>query len=94
MTNYFVKSGDYSPLSDIMGQDYDTEKKYKIHINKCSENVLQVLYTTGTPTNKERGIEYPEFAEIEIKADTGDDVYLRASNKAISVDISEVVVGA
>lgn len=90
--NYTIKAGDFKPLSDIMDQDYETTKDYIIHVNKGYGSVLQVLTTTDTPTNEERGVEYPEFAEIEVSADTGDDVYLRSNSQNLSIDIVEKVV--
>lgn len=86
MTNYVIKRGDYEPLSDIMGADYETTDTYIVHVNKTGAT-LQVLSTTDTPTNQERGVEYKEFEEFEIPADTGDDVYLRSNLNNISVDI-------
>lgn len=88
--NYVITSESWVPLSDVMGQDYDHTVKYGIHVNEVSIGLLRIEYTTTVPTDEDRGRELPQFSVIYVPADTGDDVYLRASNNDININVFEI----
>lgn len=87
--NYRVKEGEYQPLSDIMGADYETTDKYGIHVDEMPiGNLLSFTYRTGEPPLRtDRGREFPSFSVIEVAADTGDDCYLRGTNGPVDIEI-------
>ena len=95
MPNYTIKPKAWTPLSDVMGDDYETTTAFKIRVNKTGKGVLQILKTKAkeeTPDDAARGAEYPEFSEITASADTGDLFYLKASDYPICVFIEPVEV--
>lgn len=90
--NFMVKEGEWQPLSDIMGTDYETTLNYAIHINDIPEgNLLGFTHRETTPPSiNDRGREYPSFRTIYVTKDTGDDIYLRGTNGAINVEIRQI----
>ena len=82
---------------DIINQEYDHTKKYKIRVN---DNLLFTgNYLTArlgftqreiTPGPDERGAEYKSGETIYIQNDTGDHIYLRAITSTVNIEISEV----
>lgn len=99
MPNYTIKTKAWQPLTDIMGDDYETTHAYNIHVNRTGKGCLQILTQipdaegkTPKPDDSIRGAEYPEFSNIAVAADTGDHVYLKASDVTVSVFVE--VTGA
>jgi len=89
--NYTVKPDAWQPLSDVMGQDYDHNITYAIHVNEVNAGVLRFEYTSAVPDNKkDRGREVPQFSVIYLDADVGDDVYLMATNTNIDINVFEI----
>lgn len=90
MKNYKIPMK-YCPLSDIMGQDYDHTKAYKIYINEISLGLVNYMYDeTNAPTANLRGMELKSFSIIDVNADTGDHVYLKGSGSVVDICIIEV----
>jgi|GEM_PF-2594896 len=94
MPNYIIKTKAWQPLTDVMGDDYETTRAYNIHVNRIGKGCLQYLKQTPdaegktpTPDDSARGAEYPEFTDIPVAADTGDHVYLKASDAPVSVSV-------
>lgn len=86
--NYLVPT-EWTPLTDIMSDDYETTDDYIIHINSYREgNTFGYLYfDTSTPSIDDRGRELDKYSEIEVVKDTGDYVYLRGLVEPISIEI-------
>lgn len=94
MPNYTIKTKAWQPLTDIMGDDYETTRAYNVHVNRIGNGCLQYMKQTPDPEGKTptpddsiRGAEYPAFSDIPVAADTGDHVYLKASDAPISVSV-------
>lgn len=91
--NYKINSREFSPLSDIMGQDYETGVKYEIYINNFSV-INRIFYTCrdkeSVPTT-DMGRELQPFTTITVDADTGDEVFFKVANLPVDIEIKEVV---
>lgn len=91
--NYKINSKEFSPLSDIMGQDYETGSKYEIYINNFSV-INRLFYTyrdkTSVPTT-DMGRELQPFTTITVDADTGDEVFFKVANMSVDIEIKEIV---
>lgn len=88
--NYTIKNNDWKPLTDIMGQDYETQVGYIIYINGGANGLLGFTQRTVTPEQSDRGREYGAGKEINITADNGDIIYLRANGSPINIEVREV----
>lgn len=88
--NYLVKGSNWQPLSDIMGQDYETTVGYIIYVNGGANGLLGFTQRTVTPEQSDRGREYRAGQEINITADNGDIIYLRANGSPINIEVREV----
>ena len=88
--NYIIHSKEFQPFSDILNQDYETTKNYKIYVNEHSA-ATSLCYTKREiiPTT-DKGQEIPAFSTIEVEADSGDHVYLKVTNTPVNIEISEV----
>lgn len=85
--NYIVPVNRWIPLSDLMNQDYDHTKDYIIHVNDIVSGLLQYTKRKDTPTNKDVGQQYTKFSTINVGANVGDDVYLRATATPINIEV-------
>jgi len=90
--NYRVAEGDWQPLSDIMGDDYETTVKYAFHVDEMPiGNLLGFTYRTGdAPERADRGRELPSFSVMEVGTDVGDDTYLRGTNGPVDIEVYTV----
>lgn len=87
MKNYSVPVGKWCPLSDIMGQDYDHTKAYKIYVNEIGLGIVRYFHDSTTPAVTDRGMELKSFSSIDVEADTGDNVYFMGSAQKVDLCI-------
>ena len=89
--NFQIAGNNWQPLSDIMGQEYyDHTKGYILYVNGCAYGTLGYTQRTVTPTAQDKGRELLQGAEINIAADNGDIIYLRATGAPVDIEIREV----
>ncbi len=88
--NYQINGSNWQPLTDIMGQDYETNLDYILHVNGGANGLLGYTQRTETPTLKDKGRELKAGDEIRITSDNGDDIYLRATGAPVDIEIREV----
>ena len=91
MTNYAI-STQWQSLSEIMGEDYDDKKQYRIH-NNVELPAKLALTEDEEPTADTIGSLYPQYCDIYTEA--GNDVKLRVTaalgvQYGYNIDITEV----
>lgn len=89
--NYTVPTT-WTPLTDLMAEDYETTDAYTIRINTAplASPLGYTVRATNAPTETDKGGEYPAFSTIEVAADTGDTVYLRGVSRPVDIEITPV----
>lgn len=88
--NYKIDNKEFKPLSDILNQDYETTKTYKIYVNEYPATTRLCFTNRDAIPTTDNGRDIPPFTSIEVKADDGDNVYLKVTNLPVNVEISEV----
>ncbi len=87
--NFTIKGSNWQPLSDIMDAYYDHTAAFIMYVNEISAGALGYTHRMVTPEPNDKGRELKGGAEIEIPADSGDYIYLRATDKPVNVEIRE-----
>ncbi len=88
--NYTITGSNWQPLTDIMGQDYETTVDYILFVNGGAYGLLGYTQRTNTPNATDKGRELKAGDEVAITADNGDDIYLRATGAPINIEVREV----
>lgn len=88
--NYEIKGSNWQPLTDIMGQDYETEVSYVLYVNGGSHVMLGYTQRTTTPSATDKGRELKAGMEVSITDDNGDHIYLRATGAPVNIEVREV----
>lgn len=87
MANYTVSADDWTDLSTLMGNDYNSGKSYNLYVNQIPLGLLQIAIGSSKPTTK--GMELPSFSKWAIGTGKGSTFWAKASASDIDIYIYE-----
>ena len=91
MANYYL-TNQWQSLSQLLGEDYDSTKQYRVH-NNCELPGKLCLTEKLSPTDSDIGRIYPAYCEIYIDAGLNPSLRVVSGlgvNFGYNVEVSEV----